>query len=239
MRPIWEPSPIAKPYETPSPNPPTTTTAAVPASVITVWSTAQRSRGRPVDSGSSTRPVGLLAMRAQRRGDGEPAPPSGRAAARRWRRSPRRSIPSLPPNRSVAKSESPTTSSAESPTDPYASPVRNRPAVHATTVPRWSRQASADEPSATGRWPQAVDPQPTADVASLEQRPGDDEQPGGGGDRRARRATTLAGVRGRYCPQPIGESHDNTPFPTSPMARSRNDTAMNAPAMPYIARSTS
>ena len=37
-------------------------------------------------------------------------------------------------------------------------------------------------------------------------------------------------------PQPIGDSHESAPFPTSPTARRTYDAAITAPVMPYIAR---
>ena len=38
------------------------------------------------------------------------------------------------------------------------------------------------------------------------------------------------------CPQPIGESQDSAPLPTSPTARRTYDAPMTTPVMPYIAR---
>ncbi len=50
-------SPVITPYISPMPNPPSASTTADPASMITRCPASQRSRGRSVDSSGSTRPA--------------------------------------------------------------------------------------------------------------------------------------------------------------------------------------
>ena len=53
------------------------------------------------------------------------------------------------------------------------------------------------------------------------------------GDRHQRRPPCSPAYGRRYCPHPIGESHDSAPLPISPIARSAYATPSTAPVMPY------
>ena len=119
---------------------------------------------------------------------------------------------------------SPSRASASRPVSPSETPLKNRPMLQPMITPRWRRTASPSgwrstglAPGGPGRWGRI--PAPSSRRARSAIAPATST---------ALDATISASghhcspAYGRmYWPQPIGDSHDSVPSPTSPAARSR------------------
>ena len=153
----------------------------------------------------------------------KPAPISAIASidtAKYWSTMSAREEPRMVPSWSL----SPMRPFASRPVRPIERPLKNRPALQPSSAPRWRRSASpsglvsrrdavagpgrgATSPAPSSRRARSANATPTsAGAATSDSASGHQRSP----------------AYGRIaCPQPIGESHDSVPSPTSPAARSR------------------